>query len=382
MSAALDNRPLVFNAYRGDPLARLVLDGLGWKSWQFPAVYASVSVVLVAMALLMYVIRDGAVDVAKLGGYQSFLPTFVYSIFLSWVGARFYLYFSLQSGKLYQELADRNVIGQSDTEVQIVKGSEHSASAFHRRAIWPVIASFLAFSLLLTMLYSWFWDPGRDEVAKYSAVYTAFALPVWVVGMYMVGMVFARFLSTIWGLRRVLTTTPVEVHPLHPDKCGGLKPVLDYSLATSYLIAMFGIGFVIWAFGLTQVWSEGKVTTDASRILEFPAIWFGVALYVVMAPVAFFGTLWTAHRPMREQKSKMLAQLSDEFNKDHKQALTGDPSELDDRIRRLRHVHQLHEMTDAFPVWPFDTKSVRWFGAVVSSPLAVAAVTGAKVLWS
>ncbi|MDP6779727.1 MAG: hypothetical protein QGI83_23425, partial [Candidatus Latescibacteria bacterium] len=320
MSAALDNRPLDFTAYRRDPLARLVLDRAGWDSWQFPVVYTLASIILLATAMLVYLVRDGSIDVARLGGYQGFLPTALYNIVAFYLGSRFYLYFCRQSGRLYQDLADRGVIAESPREIEMVRGAEHTPDSYHRRGIWPLVGVFLGVGFLITMLYSVLWDPDRDEVARYTVVYVAFMLPVWVLGMYMIGMVCARFLSTIWGLSRRLTDADVEIHPLHPDSCGGLRPILDYSLSTSYLIAMLAVGFVIWAFSLTQVWEAGRVSTDAGRILEFPSIWFGAALYVVLAPVAFFGILWTAHRPMSEQKAKMLAQLSDEFTRNHKEA--------------------------------------------------------------
>ena len=156
--------------------------------------------------------------------------------------------------------------------------------------------------------------------------------------------------------------------------------MLQYALTTSYLSAMLGFGFVVWAYGGVQTSVNGTLTTDIGYLLELPVLWFGVVLYVILAPVTFFQTLGTAHGPMKKAKSKDLEELSVQFNQDrrlfHAEIRKEDEIkkevDLDLRFKRLDSVHKLYRMTEAFPVWPFDTGSIRTFGTVVISPIIIA----------
>jgi len=116
------SRPLEFKAYIRDPLARLVLGSSSQRPWKFPVIYAAMSIVFLGLAMLVYVLRDGGLDVSRFGGYQAMIPTLTYNLVLYAFGGHFYLYFSLKSGTLYQDLADEGVIRQLDLSDSEDKG--------------------------------------------------------------------------------------------------------------------------------------------------------------------------------------------------------------------------------------------------------------------
>jgi hypothetical protein len=61
-------------------------------------------------------------------------------------------------------------------------------------------------------------------------------------GWYMVCQIVAREIVTIWGLRQVFRRFQVSLHPLHPDRCGGLRAINNYAVGFTYIVAIVGIG--------------------------------------------------------------------------------------------------------------------------------------------
>ena len=129
-----------------------------------------------------------------------------------------------------------------------------------------------------------------------------------------------------------------------------------------------------------RVWLHefAPLKTDVVTSVEkAPVLGLGVVAYVVFAPLIFFGTLGTAHGPMKAKKKAYLEQLSANFNDEyeavHEKEVRGKGD--DDRFQRLKRLRELHEMAEAFPVWPWDPGSIRRFIAAVSSPLVIVFVT-------
>ena len=171
--------PLEFITYRNDPLAHFFFEKLNWASWRFPAAYTSVSIIFVCAAVLVYLVRDGDLEVGKFGGYHTVIPLLVISLVIYGLGAVFYVYFSLRSGTLFQLLADRSVLDQSNSEIEnAITGNANSALVTHNNPWWVFVAIIMSLILLLTILYTWWWDPNRSEMLRYSSTYYFIMLPV------------------------------------------------------------------------------------------------------------------------------------------------------------------------------------------------------------
>ena len=245
----------------------------------------------------------------------------------------------------------------------------------------------------------------------------------------MIVMMVVRIMVTVSG--KIFHDRDVTVQPFHPDKCGGLHQLRDYALSLSYMLAIFGLGIVLWLYISSQavdnctagvenktdsevlkyeqcrdqledigiIYTEGgstkinrdlavseqpvvysSVYTDYEQAAELnPALWFYVFAYVVLAPLIFFGTLQTAHGPMKNSKIQNLRSLSDKFNAEykevHREMLTGDAANRKGRLEQLLQLRGFYEITESFPVWPWDLASLRSFATAVSSPLILTVIT-------
>ncbi len=341
----------------------------------------------------------------------------------------FYIYISKKSGTIYQELAGTRVIDNAGTSVRnLVLGSTNSIYTRHNRRLWLSVAVCLMLIAVIITLYVQILDPNVGEITKYRSFGVFISMPVWITGIYMVVMIVTRSSVTIWGLFRVLRVNQVEVHPLHPDRCGGLRPLRDYALALSYLIAVFGVGIVLFGFltsqgpdpcvsqlkeervvrlqddcdgrlvelktmGVVVATDEAmdvvdllidttelekaakKVQTNLDRTFSLAPMWIFAILYVILAPSAFFGTLWVAHGPMQRVKSEFIQNLSVQFNEEYKIVhgqLGAQPEVPEDRFENLRRIRELHGITEAFPVWPWDSGSIGRFMAANTPAVALA----------
>ena len=98
--------------------------------------------------------------------------------------------------------------------------------------------------------------------------------------------------------------------------------------------------------------------------------------YFTLMPLAFFGTLGTAHGPMVNRKLKLLQDLSNEFDEEYFTTERERPTRNKERFERLERIQSIHLMTQGFQVWPWDQGSIRLF-ALANGPIAV--TTGATV---
>lgn len=182
------------------------------------------------------------------------------------------------------------------------------------------------------------------------------------VGCYMVVMLLLTLVINVLVLRALLGEKRFTVNPLHPDRCGGLRALSDYALRTAYLIAVFAflMGSTAYRFVVLDVTGRYAVL-----ILLVP-------LFGLLSALVFFLPLATAHRGMREAKDRLLAQIADQFQEDYaltQAALQADEQALKSRLEKVEQLQALYQLTQDFPVWPFDAGTVRRFVASILVPL-------------
>lgn len=331
--------PLKFKSYEADPLAVLVLDRLGWRSWQLPLVYVAVFVAATSVAAAFYLFSDTVAFDLTLkmhGGWPGVVSAIAYNVIVLVVVSRLYLYLSEKSGTIYEHLSDSNVIDKDDPAViTAVNGSRDSVRSSYARRWW-LLAVAIALLFALLVAYQSGMAPRRDPTTEFRSRWVLSLVPLWGVGAYMVVMAVVSAVATIRGLRKVFRAGKVEVHPLHPDGAGGLRHVRELALTFSYGIAALGVVIVLGTFSVMQlvclevesagstsptiecvgesknttsddqILKEGSVRSKIDRLANFYAPWIGIAVYVIGMPLAFFGTLGTAHAPMSATKSDYL----------------------------------------------------------------------------
>jgi hypothetical protein len=342
-----------FKTYLGDPLGTLIIDRLSLSPLQLALIFlvAALVVDLISLAL----VGD---DVIRLSGWKDVWAyvVYLYVIFPVIIGA--YVWISLAAAELFSDLRQSQVIVASDEELdRFVKGRSGSLQALYNHPGWSIasLSVVIALAVYYALIYTKGW-PFMAVLLRASKV-----LALYVPGWYAICQILARQAVTIWGLRQVFYHFEVTPHPLHPDRCGGLRAINNYAVGFTYIIAAAGVGVGLMAY--VTVHRTGVLAPDT-------AIWLGV--YVVLALFSFFLPPWTAHAAMAEAKRKLLMDISQQFQQAYTKttaSLEGETGELKEHVERIESLHSLYELTDSFTVWPFDTVTLRRFAVTVTVPL-------------
>jgi hypothetical protein len=192
-------------------------------------------------------------------------------------------------------------------------------------------------------------------------------LPIWILGWYSITMIIFREILVIWGFRKLFKgPKPVKIYALHPDGCGGLKPLSDYIIRFALLIATVGIGL--------GVLISGHYIYSGHYLLNIEGIALLIALvaYLFLTPILFFAPLGTAHASMKNAKEHLLNKISNEFQKQYdlfQENLTKNITKTELVVKRIVELRELHNVTMLFPVWPFNLSNIKKFIATITAPL-------------
>jgi hypothetical protein len=350
-----DRRPrsTYFKTYLGDPLGVLVIDRLCLSPLQFGLIALGGALVVDAISFALV----GGEVIALSGWTETWAyVVYLYVIFPAIVGA--YVWVSLASAELFLGLRQSEALIASNEEYdRFTRGHRSSLEALYNRPGWAMAS--LAVVILVAVYYAFVYTAGWPRTLLLLRAVKVLVL--YMPGWYAICQIVAREIVTIWGLRQVFRRFKVDPHPLHPDRCGGLRAINNYAVGFAYVIAVAGVGVGLMAWVTLR--REGGLSPDT-------AVW--VAAYVVLASLCFFLPPWTAHRAMAEAKHRLLSDISGQFQRDYAEAtarLADDPVALRERVDKVQDLRALYELTDAFPVWPFDTATLRRFAVTLSAPL-------------
>lgn len=166
-------------------------------------------------------------------------------------------------------------------------------------------------------------------------------------------------------LRKLVASNPLRILPLHPDKCGGLRPVGRLGLRNQYTLTILGINIVllllIWRYAM-----KGEVPFGEIMIA-------GSAAYVILGPVIFMAPLLPFRAAMQHAKKEWTHEFARlvrvEIDRLRGQLTGNTVSQVDEKsIERLR---QVGAAIDELPIWPFDPSTLRKFATAYVVPLAL-----------
>jgi hypothetical protein len=198
---------------------------------------------------------------------------------------------------------------------------------------------------------------------------------------YMLFYLLTTLILNVKFLHKFFAQKSLKVKLLHPDKCGGLRPLSRYTLYSAYAVAviggMIGLSEYMLTSGSVQAASSSTnlLLIEAVFPSQFSIIWIVhllVIVYIFLSLVIFFGPLLVAHRGMMEAKENLLKDISNQFQADYsnlKMLLNEDSSTLREQVEKFNQLDAIYSRTNSFPVWPFDVKTLRKYLLSVAAPL-------------
>lgn len=173
-----------------------------------------------------------------------------------------------------------------------------------------------------------------------------------------------NLVTNVWVLHKLLGSKQLNINPLHPDRCGGLSPLSQYSLNTAYLAAIFGTMITLVNY---QLLTQGI----ADKYWYFNFI---ILLYIPLSLACFFGPLFAARKGMKKAKEELLREIARQFQIDYTRVHTSLSSEaeiLKKETAKLQELRSLYTLTNEFPVWPFDVITLRQYLLSVVTPTII-----------
>jgi hypothetical protein len=179
---------------------------------------------------------------------------------------------------------------------------------------------------------------------------------------YLLSAYLLRLIAVFFVIRRFLATE-VNLQPLHPDKCGGLSPLGQFSLRITKAGVVVGLVCLLGIY--SNVYRMGFELFAPVNVLIICAYVFGLA-------VAFFLPLLPARRAMQRAKSSQLQEISNRFQallEHNMSVMRQDPQHAELDLRRLEETQKLYDIANAMPVYPFNFENVVRFSGSVLWPI-------------
>jgi len=204
-----------------------------------------------------------------------------------------------------------------------------------------------------------FWIRSQGRLLLVGYLYLLYSAVFYgVVAIYAVRCIAIAFL-----LRDIVENCRLSILPLHPDKCGGLRPVGGLGLRNQYLLSIMGINVVL------------LVTVSLLYLGPLPyltgVIGTIVVTYLVLGPAVFLAPLLPFRGAMLRTKAALMTEVARRLRMELARLrqllpsgeLSRSDEELVDRLRKIGAV------LDEFPVWPFDAGTFRKFITAYAVPL-------------
>lgn len=262
-------------------------------------------------------------------------------------------------------LKDRQVVMITDKEYEDFSDTTNGIFSHYIVTFSPYC---IAISIYVVALFS-YWLAGHNtwnSPAKGYPFTTAAILstvPTIILYHLLSGFLF-RVAALCLVIRRYLSHN-VIIHPLHPDKAGGLSPLNKFSLRITAAGIFIGICCVVGI--AASVYQYGLKLIRIENILI-------IIFYIVGLSIVFFVPLLSARKGMVKAKKRILQLISDRFNIAVSEAmaeLEKDKASPKFDVNNIEELTKLYKIADRMPVYPFNIENVLKFSSSVLWPLVL-----------
>lgn len=278
----------------------------------------------------------------------------IWLLFINPVALGYYLWSFQAIDNVIQDLEASDVVETDKSEIDRITLNPY----YQRWRKFLALGSAVSFSIFVfitqpSLKKNWY---GSGLLPAMSVTIATFAV------VYLGSILVLNLITNVRILHRILGKKELNVNPLHPDRCGGLRSLSDYSLKTAYLAAILGImvGLIEYQF----------ITQGVGRVYWF--VHLIIPLHVAVSMACFFGPLLAAHKGMKKAKEEILNEIARQFQADYSQIhanLAGDAETFKKGTEKIKELRAFYTLTDEFPVWPFDVQTFRRYLLTVPTPL-------------
>lgn len=207
------------------------------------------------------------------------------------------------------------------------------------------------------------WDRlSEDGFLTYTSIST---IPLNIFSLYILTQFAIRVSLCYFFINDLIKN--IRVHTLHPDNCGGLGAIGELSMNMNIIIFLSGL------LVAGQIYS-------CVYILELPIFNIGTIItiiaYLFISILMAFTPIFITHGSMTKAKNEVLNLVNFEFeaiNKSLQEKLRhSKQDEYQDELNKIQELHNLYDLINRQPVWPFNiTVFYTFIGSIIPPFLVV-----------
>ncbi len=178
---------------------------------------------------------------------------------------------------------------------------------------------------------------------------------------YMIAIIYSRHIIASKELARIYRQFEFPSPILPASQARGIPAVANYASTFILFTAVVGLNI-----GLTPILSTRPE-------VAYP---YEAALYLILSVIGFLLPLWGAHGAMAAQKSRIIDDLSTQYQEEFSRVLAtvaGSGQETDDSFKRLKAIETAYGLAAKSWAWPFDTAVLLKVGGTMLAPFALVA---------
>jgi hypothetical protein len=337
--------------YRFDPIATLLIKRFHLTSVGFGLL--SIPILSLFYLLIAWISNTLWTQGEQVGLLQDWFPWF-WILLINPVVLGYYLWSFQAISGVIEDLEESDVVMTQQAEIDAIVLNPYYQKLHKYIALGCAIAySIFVFISQPSLKNNWY---GAGVLPNLAVTIATF------VGVYIGSMLVLTLVTNIRILHRIFEEKDLNINPLHPDRCGGLHSLSNYSLKTAYLAAVLGImvGLIEYQF----------VTQGVAKVYWF--VHLIIPIHIILSTACFYSPLLAAHRGMKKAKEELLHKIARQFHADYSQiheSLAGDAETLKQGTEKIQGLRDFYKFTDEFPVWPFDVQTFRQFLLTVPAPL-------------
>ena len=182
------------------------------------------------------------------------------------------------------------------------------------------------------------------------------------------GLVLWRMIVAALKVRELGRRFDLHLQLDHPDRCGGFRPIGDLCLWNAFLVTVPAVYLAAWVLLAPRIPMYG--TTYVGLHTAF------LGVLAVLAPVTFVAPLWTIHRAMVREATRLrveVEQLGQQIDRLSRDLLERSnelkPDEVAALARDIDVRQQSYKRSEQIPTWPIDISLAFRFGTSQAIPL-------------
>lgn len=357
MTKAARDAELDTLGHRHDPIARFILRRRPSVFWRAALIWLAITIIVdIPVTAQLGLLTSAGPRTGLIDDLAGLLQEFVVFPLL----IAYYLWAPPALLRAVKALDDEGVVNVRKADLAWV------ARWLGSGVMWLMAVGAVGFGLVLYFAYTL--SPLASSLWLADPTFALVKLPFWIlqswaaISLIVSMVVLTGFLGRIFGADR-----KIAVEPLHPDGCGGLRPLSTFSLKLTAFIGLAGATLLL--VERNYIFARGLGGTALAVPVHLMAIIFGFG-----GIVFFFAPLMAPHRRMEAAKVEALHRLSDRFHTVEYRTLSQLATLKSDGFaaaaRDLDAMRKIYDLIDSFPVWPFDIRIFRYFAvAVIGQPI-------------